>query len=705
MSVRRTSGKAISLLLAMTMLFGCILPAAASAEDETPSVDLASSAALDLVFKLLKSSTEAAFSEGVSWGVEALLDLAFGKSLSSEEAIALQKILDEIEQLQNEVSELKDDVEGNALDALLQAYSQLGSNQIPGILFESLRMIDEEVLPDDEKAQRRLSVLTDSIGAGGSNLGNINTSFDQYVYALVNALLNTSYVTVEGKQQNLMLFQVHHEYLRRKYHWEHQALEEWYSFQTRAVGMLLQTLMLERLSLHARLDLITAHNQEYSEQPELMIAPEPVIQAINNLERKDSQNPGIIQRVVDLYVPKDEQEPEWMPQPHEDDTRYYWKPGHELLLEARVNRQDVPKEPRQDQGWHDAYYGAGGELQGITNGTTASEFTKISWPFWKPFFRPQPTRLLTEAELKMIFSDYNNKADIKKSFYEIFMDEKEGNFQGLVGEENWDWKIVFDPDSRHLELHWPFGYDYLTIEGYFFDAKKSDSMPNAEKLKIARYHRDYNREIDDTCFIGIRVKKADGEEPEIGGVHLAVYNDENPAAWIPEDGDLCFDLDEAVFGTVITVEADSCELPPSCCSISGNHVTLDADYLSTLAEGVHTFTVHAEGGSESYIYSIGGPAELVLPADTQIVEQAAFAGVGAKSVRIDDACTQIGKNAFAACPDLTWVYIPNSVSQIGEGAFDDCPNLLLIIEEGGIAAEYAASMQLPYRLSKSRSAS
>ena len=156
---------------------------------------------------------------------------------------------------------------------------------------------------------------------------------------------------------------------------------------------------------------------------------------------------------------------------------------------------------------------------------------------------------------------------------------------------------------------------------------------------------------------------------------------------------------------VITVEADSCELPPSCCSISGNHVTLDTDYLLTLEEGVHTFTVHADGGSESYIYSIGGPAELVLPEDTQIVEQAAFSGVGAKSVRIDDACTQIGKNAFAACPDLTWVYIPNSVSQIGEGAFDDCPNLLLIFEEGGMAAEYTASMQLPYRLSKSRSAS
>ena len=664
-----------------------------------PQDGSASEELLDLAYSLLKAIPTNIFGGVVRWGTDAILAEVFGKSFTSQEELALQEILEGLKDLQTAVSNLEKEVDGNALDALLEAYSKLGSYKLPGELYRALLAVDkDDTLTEAEKKQQRLSILTDSIGAGGENIGCVDTHFDNYVNALADAMLNTHYVMLKGQQKNLMLFQVHYEYLRRKYHWENQAVDEWVGFQTQALGLLVETLAIERLSLYARLERIDLYNGEHPDSP---ISKCVVLAALDDLQgNKERQITGTIEKVMKLYIPEGGKDPDWLPKPHAEDERYYWTPGHERLFYAEVNTQHVPKEPRQDQGWHDAYYGAGGELQGITNGSTDPDQTSIVWAFWKPFFRPRPTRLLTDSELEMIFTDYNSEAEIKKSFYEIFMDEDEGDFQGLVGDKDLEWKMVFDPDSHHLEMHWPFNTDYCTVEGYFFDAKKSSSMPKAEKMKIARYHPRYNREIDDTFFIGIRLKQDAGAEPGIGDVHLDIHSEENPAGWIPLDGDLCIPLDAEVFGRILRVEADGAVLPESSYSTRDHLVMLREDYLSSLEEGVHTFTAFADGGSVSRTICLGAPVELALPDDLQELGDEALKSIGTRSVRINDSCTHIGAGAFADCTDLTWIYIPDSVKQIETGAFDNCPNLVLICSEDSAAADYAKANDIPYRQSK-----
>lgn len=707
MTIRQNLKRAVAVLLSLLMLTCCVPPVTCSANGEgtTPTDSFPTEEALELVYSLLKSIPTEIFGSGVSWGTEALLNVIFGKELNDTEAAAFRQILAEIQDLQNAVSDLKNSVEGNALDTLLQAYSQLAASQLPAVIHHALEIVDETTGQTEEwKKQQRLSILTDGIGAGGENLGNVDTDFDRYVSALSNALLNTSYVTVEGHQQNLMLFQVHYEYLRRKYHWEHQALDEWYGFQSQAMGILVETLAIERLSLHARLERITEYNKGKPESEQ--ISPLAVQSALDYLEGKPDVNPdlriiGTLDKVRALYIPNETgqsgKNPDWMPSPHSDDERYYWTPGHEILFYAQVNTQNVPKEPRQDLGWHDAYSG-GGELRGITNDSTDPDQTRIAWAFWKPFFRPEGMRLLTEAELKNIFNDYNNNASTRKSFYEIFMDEDEGNFQGLVGEKDGEWKIVFDPDSHHLEMHWPFGTDECTVEGYFFDAMDSSSMPKAKRMKIARYHQYYNREINDTFFIGLRVKEVSGEAPEVGGVHLSIHKDEIPSGWIPEDGDISIGMDPEIFREILRVEADGAVLPASCWSASDNLTVLKASYLKTLEEGVHTFTVCTGGGSISYTLSFGVPAEIVLPDSLRELDHEALAGIGARSVRISDSCMRIGEGTLAGCENLAWIYIPDAVTSIGAGAFNGCPNLILICSENSAAAGYAEANGIPFRI-------
>ncbi len=679
--------KSLALLLIMTMIIGCMPAAKVSAEDAGQQVEFSMEDALKLVAKLAGTIPENAFGEAVSWGTGKILDAIFGESMSAQEQAAFAEILGEIKALQSAISNMSTDLKITELGNLLNAYSKLGDNELPAEFFRALKSIDDENWNAERKEQERLSILTDGIGAGEGNLARVDTNFDNYAMELADALLKTYIVSLDGKTMNLTLLQVHYEYLRLKYHWENQALDEWLGFQAQAVANLVQTLTIRNLSLRARIKRIEQYNKEH---PESRISTKLVEEAL-----KDTVN--TIAKVKNVYG---ENKDNWLAKPHDKDVRYYWTPGHEMLFYSQVNAQNVPKEPRQNLGWHDTYTGSSQakEIKGIEDINTTMEGIHIVWAFWKPLFRPRPTRLTTEAELRTIFEDYEGK----KTFYEIFIGEDEGNFQGLEGEKNWNWKMVFDPDSHHLEMWWPSWQreTYCTVEGYFFNAMQKGSMPKAEKMKIARYYEHRNREIDDTFFIGIRVKEVAGKAPEIGDVHLEVHWEENPSGWIPEDGNLMIETDQEEHGRILRVEADGTALPSSCYRVTDGLVTLLKDYLMTLTEGKHHFTVYAEGGSMSYSCNFI-VAEMVLPEDLREIGVNAFSGIGAHSVRIQDGCARIGASAFAGNEDLTWAYIPDSVKEIEDKAFADCPNLILICG-GKEAAAYAKENGLLFRMTGER---
>lgn len=82
--------------------------------------------------------------------------------------------------------------------------------------------------------------------------------------------------------------------------------------------------------------------------------------------------------------------------------------------------------------------------------------------------------------------------------------------------------------------------------------------------------------------------------------------------------------------------------------------------------------------------------DMVLPAATTLIEDEAFMGVAATSVKFPDSLVTIGARAFANCKQLTQVYIPKSVTSIHATSFDGTSSLVIYGYRNSYAEEYAA---------------
>ena len=683
-NLKKWALRTLAALLALAMLIG--VPAGprgrAAAEvtgQDGGAAEMGIRLVSGLISTIVEATPEAAVAAVVEWGIGEILEKAFGSDMSEEERQYFNQILSEIAKLQDSVSTLQTTLELQGLDSLLNSYKNLASNQTPSVIYRALLRIDEAEATEEWKRQERLSLLTDSIGAGEGNLADIDLPFDQYANAILNAMTTTYNVSLDGRSLKLPLLQIHYEYLRRTYFWEHQAIDEWYGFQCRAMGILVETLTVEKLSLQARLERIRQHNLDH---PESHIATAAVEVALGDVQTG-------LNTVKRMYADKSK----WIPQPHPEDERYYWVPGHEMVFYAEVNSQLVPEEERRDIGvawtdWMDY-------LKGIRY-TSGAGYCCPVWSFWKPFFRPGPTRLTTKAELETIFHDYELKKQ-RKSFYEIFIDENEGNFQGLTGDAGEDWVMVFDPEAANLECHMHMDSHldyYYTVEAWFLNAKKEDGLPAPAKQKIYWYMSGENHPTDKTCFIGLRVKTVSDSQPAIGKTHAVSGGDVLPCGWVLPDGDLPIWVDSSAMGAVQSVSVDGAAAQYSR---TGDGVSVSESTLRALSAGVHTMIVHGDNGTMTLTIHIGPALGLALPMELTALEEGSFANIGAKSVQINDDCTVIGANAFADNADLAWVYIPDSVKQIGEGAFANCPNLVLICGRGSTAESYAKANGIPYR--------
>lgn len=662
--------------LAVPISFGSAKAEAFDQSMEESAIKLVAS----LASLIVEATPEAAIGAVVEWGIGEILDLVFGKEMSSEEEEYFNRILEGIAELQSAVAELQETVDSQYLANLLNSYKELGGNKTPSLIYNALKAIDESKNPEAWKKTQRLSILTDSLGASGAGLADITHPFDIYTQSLAEAMLTAYDVSVGGEQQKLMLLQVQYEYLRKKYRWENQGIEEWMTFQSQALGLLIETLTIEKLSLQARLVRIADYNATLP--PEKQISDGAVRQLLGQVQK-------YLNSTHTIYG-KDNT---WMAKPHGEDERYYWVPGHEMLLYATVSSQDIPVESNLDVGYQS--YNWEKYIKGMRL-KLLRPYGYPVWSFWKPFFRPNPTRLLTQNELQVIFQDYKGE----KSFYDIFIGEDEGNFQGLIEGDSTAWKMVFDPASHNLECHahlddvWE---RYYTIEGWFFDATKKGSMPKAKKAKIYRYWRDRNAPADDKAFIGIRVKQGMKSLQEDESIHLTTGTDEISCGWVGVDGDLVIDLGGENHSAVQAVEADGLALSSEYYTYSSDQVTISKRYLETLADGAHAFVVRTDIGTITLTFCAGPAIGMRMPANLREIDETAFVNIGAKSVVIDDSCMRIGDRAFAGNKALQWIYIPSSVEEIGEEAFAGCDQLLIICPSDSKAAEYAEANGIRYR--------
>ena len=101
---------------------------------------------------------------------------------------------------------------------------------------------------------------------------------------------------------------------------------------------------------------------------------------------------------------------------------------------------------------------------------------------------------------------------------------------------------------------------------------------------------------------------------------------------------------------------------------------------------------HCADGDYHPIHQTAFHADFVLPARLQEIEEQAFMGISASSIRIPDGCTSIGCEAFSECDNLSMIYIPASVTLIHEDAFDFCGPLTVIYGESDTLAEEFAEL-------------
>lgn len=73
---------------------------------------------------------------------------------------------------------------------------------------------------------------------------------------------------------------------------------------------------------------------------------------------------------------------------------------------------------------------------------------------------------------------------------------------------------------------------------------------------------------------------------------------------------------------------------------------------------------------------LGEMSWLILPRDTERVEEGAFEGGAFDAVRIPDGCLEVGSRAFAMCPNLRYI-IAGQGTEIDPAAFEDCGEYLL----------------------------
>lgn len=108
-----------------------------------------------------------------------------------------------------------------------------------------------------------------------------------------------------------------------------------------------------------------------------------------------------------------------------------------------------------------------------------------------------------------------------------------------------------------------------------------------------------------------------------------------------------------------------------------------------------------EGGSAVAIGSNNEPLlsrllwyrapDFTLPAALSSIEDEAFCGIAAVSVRLPETVTGIGDRAFADCPALRQIIIPTGVTEIDEDAFAGVERLLIVGVPGSSAEQFAAA--------------
>lgn len=560
---------------------------------------LADQDAVNGILTLLETfiDPEEILTKAVDWGVKKFMAEALNiKSDDDKLMEKLDKLMEGQDKLHDEIQSLSRQVTCTQLNGIINDYAKIKDSMSPDIIFDSLREIDKNESYSSEKAQAlRIDALTKELGIYDDDMGKIDSNFDNYYNSLKNILTTNLEVTYEdGATKSDDLFEIKYQSLRRKYHWEHQAYQEWISFQNDALLTYTITATIEKRSLQARLYNLEKWNSTHSESEQKHSG------YVSNKLKQVNEDIKKIQKLVDRkVVVRDASE------------RYYWTPGHEMLLYTTPNTQGIPQENKNAGVGDSKYINKAKGIKLVKNYSDCYVPT-TRFNFWKPFIRYEggDTLLANYDQLNMILKDYGGR----KSLYDIFFSKDEGNFN-LPSSVNQNCRFVIDAQKSEVT-----GKSYpLTYEPYLFKADqvycygienskiKGDKLPAPSKIHLCYYHSSHaDPKKDDNC-VGIGIKSVGVLPPNYNKlVKEETYTDCNETiVWSKDMQDLHFPISEDA-GSVISVSADGNIIDKDKYSISEDktQITLSKEFLLTLESGTHTLAVESGNAINSFSFTV-----------------------------------------------------------------------------------------------------
>lgn len=608
----------ISAVLSLLVLFSsCVIASATELTEAETNSDSSSLSNASSVFSsasdqeiindivdLLEASfpPKGAAQKAVSWATNQFLskvlhietaDQKFNKTVLSK----LDDLMAGQTMLQKSMEKLSDQVERGELAKFLNDFGEFINENKATKIYNTLLFIDENqkngTYSEKQAAASRLQTLTTNRGLTMETMGSTDTDIDNYTEKLYSALTRKMKVAYkDGVNSDDDIFEINYQYLRRKYHWENQAYEEWIAFQNQAFGTFSIAVTIDRYSLLARKEKIEDYNKKLPSGSDEMPTAEI-----------DSQL-----ATLDKYVEEIKELKKTWKVPERTTERYYWTPGHEILFYITPNTQGIPQENKKaGVGNTNALNNAKGLWHNIHHPT-------VKYSFWKPFLRYEGGKdpLINYDQLNTIYNDY----DGKKSLYEIFFSEDEGHFDKPNKVDKNCTFVIDEQKSVKTGKSYPltfkphfFSADQVYCYGVYNSQIKKGKLPSPGEILLCSYHRaSAEPQIGKNC-VGIGVKSVgELEHPSNSQetVKEGTYNDYNETiVWSENMDDIQFTLSDNI-GDLDSVSVDDNIITEDKYSISDDktQITLKKEFLLTLEDGTHTLVVESSNAINRFSFTV-----------------------------------------------------------------------------------------------------
>ena len=515
----------------------------------------------------------------ISYGVNTVFDMIFGSDGPEQEIIQqLDVVLKEMNHMEDQIAQLN----GKVVEAsLLQTINEFvrwtwdGSASM-SLGYAALRAVDDDLkagkLTKEQAEQHRKSLLL--YGVTGHTEGTVSgatCNFDDMTLKYGKFLV-TNQQMITGGTGNLFTF--HRESMRYAVHWENQAYDAMEDFQLYALSGFIAAATVDRLSLLARIEQIQAWNKA---NPQKIISEYLLNETLKELD-------SYIKAMDTLKAQKVTR--------RADSERYYWTPGHEMLL--TVAKQKIPPQERKNKGVcnidrNTPNKGVLGLVEKYHSNTQSWRIEPY-FPFWKQFIRYDEGNMLTISydQLNTIYRDYAGQ----KTLYDIFFSDKEANMPKISG-ANANWCFVVDADSSHpltYGVH-QFKADQVYVYGVR-NKKPSAALDAAERIILCYYHSFKSDTQKGTDYISIGVKKVpenDAIEPE--NIHVDNGETEKPIKWRKGSGDLKVPFDSVSNVKRFAAQIDGVDVPDVWLSVQdgedGSYLIIDKAAMKLLPKGEH----------------------------------------------------------------------------------------------------------------------